>query len=57
MGDIYRVSYCNEDDVKNTSTSLILKMAPQTPTQRDNLHSQNLFLREITMYDEVRFDL
>lgn len=55
MGQIYRVFYC-KDENDDSPTSLILKLAPKSSAQREKLHLHNFFLRETTMYDEVRFD-
>lgn len=58
MGLIYRILFKNCDDTDDTrKTSLILKIAPKDEMRRKTLGVRNLFLREISMYDEVIFSL
>lgn len=52
MGLIYRILFKTDDTRK---TSLILKIAPKDEMRRKTLRVRNLFLREISMYDEVIF--
>lgn len=54
MGLIYRILFKTDDTRK---TSLILKIAPKDEMRRKTLRVRNLFLREISMYDEVIFFL
>lgn len=54
MGLIYRILFKTDDTRK---TSLILKIAPKDVMRRKTLRVRNLFLREISMYDEVIFFL
>lgn len=54
MGLIYRILFKTDDTRK---TSLILKIAPKDEMRRKTLGVRNLFLREISMYDEVIFSL
>lgn len=56
MGEIYRVWYCEDRDSDNSPDSVILKIAPKHLGRRAKFNLRNLFLREITMYDEVRFN-
>lgn len=51
MGEIYRILFQNPIDTK--TNSLILKIAPRNPSRREITQSRTLFLREISMYDEV----
>lgn len=54
MGEIYRILYSDDDENNsNTASSLILKIAPRNPVRREKFHARDMFLREITMYDEV----
>lgn len=52
---IYRILYkdAKETNDKNQS-SLILKIAPTDPFRRESQKLRELFLREISIYDEVR---
>lgn len=51
-GEIYRVLYKTEhDDTKQSS--LILKIALRNETRREMTGARSLFLREISMYDQV----
>lgn len=56
MGEIFRIQFKPSDDDDNDhskKSSLILKCAPTNPLRRQRVGVRNLFLREITMYDEV----
>ncbi|XP_031627330.1 uncharacterized protein LOC116343427 [Contarinia nasturtii] len=52
VGVVYRVSFNKTDDT-NSSSKLIVKVAPQNVTRRTQFRSRNLFLQEIYMYNEV----
>lgn len=52
MGDIYRISFQNT--VVPKKNSLILKIAPRNENRRQITDTRTLFLREISMYDEVK---
>lgn len=54
VGVIYRILYkdANETSGKEQS-SLILKIAPTDPFRREMQKLRELFLREISIYDEV----
>lgn len=54
MGDIFRVLFKTADDA---TKSLILKMAPTNKDRREKMGVRDMFLREISMYDEVKFNL
>lgn len=55
VGMIYRILYkdANETSDKNQS-SLILKIAPTDEFRREKQKLRELFLREISIYDEVK---
>lgn len=52
MGEIYRILFQNKTDTK--LTSLILKIAPRNQSRRKKTEARSLFLREMSMYDEVK---
>lgn len=54
VGVIYRILYrdANETADENES-SLILKIAPTDPFRRETQKLRELFLREISIYEEV----
>lgn len=56
MGNIFRIQIKRSRDDDNDDSkdaSLILKCAPTSPIRRERIGVRNVFLREITMYDEV----
>lgn len=54
MGIIYRILFKSRSDNDDTKeTSLILKIAPSDEMRRKTIGVRNLFLREISMYNEV----
>lgn len=54
IGEIYRILYKDVNDKKNENQSpLILKIAPRNLLRREKLRLRALFLREISMYDQV----
>lgn len=51
VGIVHRVSFNKEGDDKQEK--LILKVAPQNETRREQFNSRPLFLQEIFVYDKV----
>ncbi|XP_055296576.1 uncharacterized protein LOC129565584 [Sitodiplosis mosellana] len=51
VGIVHRVSFNKNDEEKQEK--LILKVAPQNETRRDQFNSRALFLQEINMYDKI----
>lgn len=56
MGQVFRTQF-KTTDKPETSSSLILKVAPTDRTSGDEARLRNMFLREIFIYDEVGFIL
>lgn len=56
MGEIYRILFKSNDESTDKSGSLILKIPPRNLVRRKEFRSHELFFREITMYEEVRFN-
>lgn len=55
MGEIYRVLYKRSENPENDIKSLILKIAPKDSISTDKDKIRDMFLREVLMYDQVRF--
>lgn len=56
IGIVYRVLFNGVNDQnENNQSKLILKVAPQNVARRMQFFSRPCFLREIYMYNEVKF--
>lgn len=54
VGVVYRAAFSKDDENdKNKTSNLILKVAPQHPVRRKQFMSRTCFLREIYMYNKV----
>lgn len=60
IGIVYRVAFAKEEKAVNGTSNpvskLILKVAPQNLARREQFISRPCFVREIYMYNEVKFD-
>lgn len=57
FGSVFRI-YCDKENETQTNsypTRLILKVAPQNEIQREQFFLRHLYLREIFIYNEVKF--
>lgn len=55
MGEIHRILYRDKNSIGDTHDSLILKIAPSNLARREKFRLQNLFQREIIIYNQVYF--